>query len=383
MSGARRILAVTRRTLSQFRHDRRTLGFVVGMPLLMVVVFGYTFGGEVHDVRTLVVNDDEGFSVGPPVNRTFQIADSILENVDRDTLTLETWMDPAAARAEVVAGRAWAVLVFPANFSEAVVNRTFSSAPAGLEVILDGSSPSISAALFGTLRAAVEETMREIVGAISSPLALEPEFVYGSEETRFIDSFAPGVVALAVLMVTTILSVIMVVREKAGSMLERLFATPLRSHEFVVGIALALAVIAFLQSTVVLGAALLLFQVKVVGNLVLAFAVLLLFAVGNQGLGIMLSAAAKNELQAIQFVPLILFPSLLLTGVFFPLEAIPGGLRPLSYAVPLTYAADALHSIMLRGWGIGDLGVALDVLALVVYDALTLLGAAVFVRRQA
>jgi ABC-2 type transport system permease protein len=78
---------------------------------------------------------------------------------------------------------------------------------------------------------------------------------------------------------------------------------------------------------------------------------------------------------------LILFPSLLLTGVFFPLEAIPSGLRPFSYVVPLTYASDALHSVMLRGWGVVEVGV--DVLILIVYDALTLLGAAVFVRRQA
>ncbi len=370
----RRVLAVTRKTLSQFRHDRRTLGFVVIMPLLMVVVFGYTFGGEVHNVRTLVVNRDAGYSAGP---MEFHIADWILENVTGDTLSMESRTDVDAARAEVVAGRAWAVLVFAANFSENVVNR---SGPAEIGVVLDGSSPSITAALFGTLRAAVERTF---VGAIASPLTIEPDFVYGSEDTRFIDSFAPGVVALAVLMVTTILSVIMVVREKQGGLLERLFATPLRSAEFVVGIALALAVLAFFQSTVVLGAALLLFQVKVVGNIALAFGILLLFAVGNQGLGIMLSSAAKNELQAIQFVPLILFPSLLLTGVFFPLEAIPGGLRPLSYAVPLTYAADALHSVMLRGWGLGDMGVVVDVVILLVYDALTLLGAAVFVRRQA
>ena len=368
----RRVLAVTRKTLGQFRHDRRTLGFVVFMPLLMVVVFGYTFGGEVHNVRTLVVNRDAGFRLGP---LDVHIADAILENITGDTLSLEPWTDASAAREEVRAGRAWAVLVFAANFSENVVNR---SGPAAVEVILDGSSPSITSALFATLRAAVERTF---VGAISSPLTLDPQFVYGSEDTRFIDAFAPGVVALAVLMVTTILSVIMVVREKQGGMLERLFATPLRSDEFVLGIALALAVLALVQSTVVLGAALLLFQVKVVGNLVLAFGILLLFAVGNQGLGIMLSAAAKNELQAIQFVPLILFPSLLLTGVFFPLEAIPSGLRPLSYVVPLTYASDALHSVMLRGWGIVEVG--LDVLILIVYDTLTLLGAAVFVRRQA
>jgi len=91
--------------------------------------------------------------------------------------------------------------------------------------------------------------------------------------------------------------------------------------------------------------------------------------------------ALWNELQAVQLIPLILFPSLLLTGVFFPLEAIPGGLRPLSYVVPLTYAADGLRSVMLRGWGVAE--IALDLVVLVGYDVLTLLGAAVLVRRQA
>ena len=359
---AHRALAVTRKTLSQFRHDRRTLGFIVGMPLLMVVVFGYTFGGEVHNVRTLVVNLDTG-----------PMAGRLLENVTGDTLDLLPWTDAASGRDEVEAGRAWALLVFPANFSQDLVARR-----AAIEVVLDGSSPPITAAVLGTLRAAAETTF---VGGSAAPLSLDRQYIYGTEETRFIDSFAPGVVALAVLMVTTILSVIMVVREKAGGMLERLFATPLRPAEFVLGLALALAVLAFLQSAVVLSAALLLFQVQVVGNVALAFGILLLFAVGNQGLGIMLSSAANNELQAIQFVPLVLFPSLLLTGVFFPLEAIPAALRPLSYAVPLTYAGDALHSIMLRGWGVLEVG--LDVIVLLAYDVLALLGATIFVRRQA
>lgn len=378
---ARRTLAVARKALSQFRHDRRTLGFIVAMPLLMVVVFGYTFGGEVHNVRTLVVNRDAG-----------PMAGRLLENITGGTLVLEASTIPTprhciapgmsvfqvsvcAAREEVIAGRAWAVLAFAPNFT---ANLAPGNDTATITVILDGSSPPIRSAVLGTLRAALEKTF---AGVGTSPFALEQDYVYGSEDTRFIDSFAPGVVALAVLMVTTIFSVIMVVREKSGGMLERLFATPLKPVELVFGLALALAVIAFAQSVVVMGAALLLFQVKVVGSIPLAFGVLLLFAVGNQGLGIMLSSAAKNELQAIQFVPLILFPSLLLTGVFFPLEAIPSAFRPFSYVVPLTYASDALHSIMLRGWGIVEVGV--DVLILTVYDALTLLGAAVFVRRQA
>ncbi|MEK6988193.1 MAG: ABC transporter permease, partial [Candidatus Thermoplasmatota archaeon] len=88
-----------------------------------------------------------------------------------------------------------------------------------------------------------------------------------------------------------------------------------------------------------------------------------------------------NELQAVQVIPLVLFPSLLLTGVFYPLEAIPGGLRPLSWFVPMTYANDALHSVMLRGWGAAEVGV--DLIVLGAYATVALLGAAVFIRRQA
>ena len=363
---ARRVLAVARKSLNQFRHDRRTLGFVVGMPLLMVLVFGYTFGGEVHNVRTIVVNEDAGFM-------GVQMADRVLGNITGDTLELVNAGAVGPARDEVVAGRAWAILAFPPNFSANL--RTLN---ATITVILDGSSPPIVSSVLGKLRAAIERTFPAGSGGA---LSLEREYVYGSEDTRFIDSFAPGVVALAVLMVTTVFSVIVLVREKGGGTLERLFATPLRPGELVVGHAIALALLALLQSVVVLAAALLIFQIQVAGNIGLAFGVLVLFAIGNQGLGMMLSAVARNELQAVQTIPLILFPSILLTGVFFPLEAIPGGLRAFSYLVPLTYASDALHGIMLRGWGLGEIWV--PVVVLCVYAALALLGAAVFVRRQA
>lgn len=359
----RRILAVTRKSLSQFRHDKRTLGFVIGMPLLLVLTFGYTFGGEVHDVRTMVVNQDAG-----------PLADMILGGIGGDTLDLVETSDPEAARAEVRSGEAWAALLFPVNFTQG-----FMAGNATITVVLDGTSPPIVAAVLGTLRGAIEESFVGVVG--SSPLALEREYVYGSEDTRFIDSFAPGVVALAILLASTVFSIIIVVREKTGGMLERLFSTPLRPVELVTGHVLALGVIAFLQSVVVLVTALLVFQVRVEGSIPLSFGVLLLFAVGNMGLGMMLSAAAKNELQAVQFVPIILFPSILITGVFYPLEAIPASFRDLSLAVPLTYANDALRSIMLRGWGVGD--VLVDLLVLLVYAFLTLLGATFLVRRQA
>lgn len=360
---ARRVFAIARKSLSQFRHDKRTLGFVVGMPLLMVVAFGYTFGGTVHDVRTLVVNEDAGPS-----------ADRVLANFTGDTLSFVAATDSDSARSEIRLGHAWAAMIFSANFS-----RDLASRRAVITVMVDGSSPVIVSAVLGSLRAAVEKTFAGVGGP--TVLSVGQDYVYGSSGTRFIDSFAPGIMALAVLMVTSIFSVIIIVREKTGGMLERLFATPLRSSELVVGHGLALSVIALAQSTVVLSAALLIFQVQVVGNIALAFLILVLFAIGNQGLGMIASAAARNELQAVQFIPLVLFPSLLLSGVFFPIEAIPKDFRGLSFAVPLTYAGDAMRSIMLRGWGLGEIG--LDLVVLIVYAGLTLLGATILLRRQA
>ncbi len=359
----RRVAAIATKSLLQLRHDRRTMAFTVAMPLVMVVVFGYTFGGAVHDVRTLVVNADSG-----------PVADLILRNMQGDTLALYERTDLEAARADVERGDAWAVIAFPANFSTDLLQ-----GHGRIIVMLDGTSPVIVEGVLDTLQIAVEKTAKQVTNA--SLLDVHPDFVYGSKETRFIDFFAPGVMALAVLMVTTITSIVTVVRERADGMLERLFATPLQPSELVAGHAVSLAVLALAQTTVVLAAALLLFDVQVIGSLPLVFAVLLLFAIGNQGLGLMLSAGARNELQAVQMFPAILFPSLLLTGVFYPIESIPGVLQPLSYVWPLTYAIEALRAVMLRGWGLER--ILLDIAVLLLYDLLTLLGAAKLIGRQA
>ena len=92
-------------------------------------------------------------------------------------------------------------------------------------------------------------------------------------------------------------------------------------------------------------------------------AIIFLLGVGNQGLGFLLSSNARSEFQAVQFMPIILFPSILLAGVFWPLEAVPELLRPVSYFIPLTYAVDGCRSVMIRGWGVGDVWFQVAVLA--------------------
>jgi ABC-2 type transport system permease protein len=108
--------------------------------------------------------------------------------------------------------------------------------------------------------------------------------------------------------------------------------------------------------------AILIFNISVHGSILLTFSIIVLSAIGFQGLGILLSTAAKTEFQAVQFVPLLFMPSILLAGVLWPLEAIPSFIRPISFVIPLKYIADALRSVMIRGWGVERLLLNLTIL---------------------
>jgi len=87
-----------------------------------------------------------------------------------------------------------------------------------------------------------------------------------------------------------------------------------------------------------------------------------------------------GKFTAVQFIPLIIFPSILLAGLFWPIESIPSYLQPLSYIIPLRYGIDAERSIMLRGWGIGEIWV--DILVLVLFALLTLSASVLLLKRK-
>jgi ABC-2 type transport system permease protein len=388
----RRTLAFTKRSLLQFRHDRRTFAFILVMPLLMILIFGYTFGGDVKGVKIALINQDEGMQPiaipGNPFPQGLFLAQNITTSIDTTTLSLQESTDPVEARTQVDDGALWAAIIFPQNFSKdffTSLSHPGSFAPPHIEVYLDGSNPTIAGTVLRTVSDAIQETMKTFAAKLNLSqtnvsLAVDPVYAYGGGNTRFIDYFAPGVICFAIMMVTTMITIILFVNERRTGTLQRLLVSPAKEHEIVIGYSLAFATIGLLQSVVVLTAALLFFNISIVGNIFLALLVVMLIALGHQGLGILLSAGARNELQAIQFVPLILFPSILLAGLFWPIESIPSYLQPLSYVIPLRYGIDAERSIMLRGWGIGQ--VWIDIVILVAFAMLTITGSVLLLKRK-
>jgi ABC-2 type transport system permease protein len=385
----RRTLAFTRRALQQFRHDRRTLAFILVMPLLMITIFGYTFGGEVKNIRVEVVDLDQGLPAGtaPPQLAGLTLADAIVANMDADVLKMTDGDDAAAARVRVDDSKSWAAIVFPANFTADLlrfVGGQGTERPV-LELYIEGSNPTITGAIVKAVNEAVLATVRQAAAALNTtsidlPITIEPTYAYGGGDTEFIDYFAPGVISFAIMMVTIMITIILFVNERRTGTLQRLLSSPAAEEEIVLGYSLAFGTIGLVQSVVILAAAVLLFDVTIAGNVVLALFVVFLIGVGHQGFGILLSTGAKNELQAIQFIPLIIFPSILLSGLFWPIESIPSVLQPASYLIPLRYGIDAERAIMLRGWGAGEIWI--DVVVLVLFAVLMLGGSILLLKKR-
>jgi ABC-2 type transport system permease protein len=169
-------------------------------------------------------------------------------------------------------------------------------------------------------------------------------------------------------------------RERVAGTLERLQATSIRQHEIILGYMLGFALFAIIQSLVVLLFTIYGLKVHTMGSLINVFAVEVLLALLAVNLGIFLSTFARNEFQIVQFIPLVVVLPVFLSGALWPIEAMPGWLQPLAYAIPLTYANHALRDVMIKGFNLIEIGPYL--LALAAFAAFFVVLSSLVLRRQ-
>lgn len=358
---ARRTFAITKKVLRSLRHDPRSIALMLVAPILAMSIFGFAFGSDIKDVPVALVDDDAG-----------PVGGRIAANLDPAALDLRTYATLEEAQQDLTDGAIRGILYFPTDFSAALQN-----GDAKLSLSLDGSNSQYVAHISRHLQLALQKTLAQ--SGATPPVTTDVTYAYAAGAT-YIDFFVPGIMAFAAMMFTTLLTLLAFVGERTSGTLTRLLATPVRGSEIVGGYALAFGIVAAVQGALLLAVALLLFDVLAVGSLALAFIVVILVSIDAMSLGILLSSAAKRELQAVQMIPLVIFPTFLLSGIFVPVDALPTWLQPFSWAIPPTYAVEALRDIMLRGWGIDR--VWKDVLGLIGFGALFLTLAAWRLEKQ-
>jgi ABC-2 type transport system permease protein len=251
----------------------------------------------------------------------------------------------------------------------------------GLHIVIEGSDPLQS----GSIAPAVQKAFVQAVSqssALAAAPAIQIEQLYGGTDYSLLDYLAPVLIAFFAFFFIFLLSAVSFLRERASGTLERLMATPLRRGELVIGYLAGFGFFALLQAVVIILFTVFVLRVQYRGNLATIFLVEAVMVIGAVSLGLLVSAAARNELQAVQFVPIVLLPQVFLSGLLIPVAQLPEYLRPIAAILPLTYANEALKAVMIKGFELGDPLVLRDIGVLLVFGIIMAAGAIASIRRE-
>jgi len=197
------------------------------------------------------------------------------------------------------------------------------------------------------------------------------------DSPQVFDRIGPGLLGLFPLVVMFLVTSITMLRERNAGTLERLMITPMRKIEFVLGYAIAFGLAATVQALIASGLTLGLLGLDITGSAALLIMVAVLNALVGMSLGLVLSAFARTEFQAIQFLPAVIFPQFMLCGLLVPRDQLPSLLGALSNLMPLSHAVDAMGELAARGNAIAS-----DVLVILLFLVGALLAGAATLRRR-
>jgi ABC-2 type transport system permease protein len=337
----RRILAIAQNLLLKFYHDKRALFMTFFVPCFVMLVFGWSTG-EVKNLKVFILNEDEGF-LDPRKGEKAFLSKEIVENIDKNILNWEEGKEEIA-REKIKKKRAVAAIVFDKDFTKNLVLKN----EAKIKLILDATSPSITETILSQLRKSFGKVMGE-------KIKVEEELIYGKEEMRFIDFFAPGVITMASAFLSFMLTVISLVKERTSGIYERILATPITFFEIILGYLLSFSLLNILQSIVLILTAVFALNIYLKGSILLSLFIIFLNSFAFQSMAFLFSSFAKDERQAAQFQPLILIPLVLISGIFWPIESMPDFMQKISKFSPMTYSTEALRDVHIRGFSISQI----------------------------
>lgn len=186
---------------------------------------------------------------------------------------------------------------------------------------------------------------RTVVMLVVVPSLLMVLLRYVLDNALALNRFAPEFIGVFPFIIMFIITAVTTQRERARGTLERLMSMPLGKLDLLAGYAIAFGLVALVQVGVVLLISLTWLGVELPGSVVPLLVVAVLDALLGMSLGLFASAFARTEFQVVQFMPLIVFPQILLGGIFIPRDQLPQGLEILSDWLPLSHAIDALNAV--------------------------------------
>ncbi len=351
-----RLVSVVKKEIMHIMRDPFVLLMSVVMPFLIVVILGGSIEFNLDKISLTVVNFDqkeESRSLISAFNSSnyFRVYNTV---------------SPMVAFDEIVKEKAKAALIIPPNFSLNFV-KNIEGLDARVQILLDGADNSAISSISNYLGIIQTDSVSKCMGyqlETTSPVQITERFLFNPELNS--KWFAiPGLSAVIIALIATLLTTLTICREwEAGSM-ELLISTPVKSSELMLGKIVPYSVLSSIGFMIVLLVARLVFKVPMKGSYLTLFIATFLFIVNYLGVGLFVSVTTKEQRIAVQKAMTIgLLPNTMLSGFVFPVQFMPTVLQWLTMCFPARWYIDVSRSIFLRGAGISDLWGSLAILSL-------------------
>ena len=324
-------------------RDRRTMLILFGMPVMLMLLFGFAISTDVKNVRTVVVTSQMDLLTQQVVERLAQSEYFTITN------TVGT---PQEAERLIRSQKADMAVVFAQGFA---------NKKQGLQLIVDGSDPNMAQQWTNYAQQVIANPANTVV---SSKMLYNPQM-------RSAYNFVPAIMGMLLMLICAMMTSISIVREKEKGTMEVLLVSPVRPLMVVVAKAVPYLILAVGILITILLMARFVLDVPLAGSLFWIVAVSVLYILLALSLGLLISNIAQTQLVALLLSAMVLLmPVVMLSGMLFPVESMPRILQWISAVVPPRYYIEAMRKLMIMGVGIGE--VAREVMVLALMTALFL-----------
>ena len=357
-----RIRELIRKEFIQLFRDRQTRPLLIMVPFIQLMIFGYVLTTDVHDVRVGLLDQA----------RTRE--SRLLYDRFDATKTFNITSTPASSREleeQLLKGDIDLAIKIPPDFS----SRIRKGETADVQIIVDGTMSNMASTRMAYASAILEQLNATLLKE------LHPEEMnYGRIDARIrmwynpnIESryyYVPGIVGFMIMLLTLLFTSMAIVRERESGTMEQLIVTPLRPVELIMGKTIPYVIISMVQILMVTLFAIYWFEIPFAGSWVLLFFAACLFLLSTLGVGLVISTLSRTQQQAMMTTFFFILPFFMFSGMVFPIENMPAGLRWLAYVNPMMYFLNIIRGVFLKGVGFHVLWpqfLALAVMGLIVF----------------
>ncbi len=343
--------------IKETRHilrDTRTVMILFGMPIVMMVLFGFAISTDIRNVRVAVVGSSLDESTLSLVQR--------LDASEYFTLTRQVGT-PEEAERLVRSRKADMAVVFTPNFANHAYDRT-----AGIQIMADAAEPNTAVQQASYAQSVMQEGLQEGLPVAGEAMPVNTKMLYNPQMLSSYN-FVPGILGMLLMLICAMMTAVSIVREKERGTMEVLLVSPVRPIMVIIAKAIPYLVLSMLILACILLLSIYVLKVPIAGSLFLVLLFSLIFIILSLSLGLLISVVANTQLVAILVSAMVLLmPSIMLSGMLYPVENMPLALQAIAEIIPAKWFLTAMRKLMIMG-----VGLDMVIPELVVLSGMTLL----------